>query len=54
MRTRIYFLASLGSKESTLIYVDVDDESRSDAAFAWNPLIESSFQVGPPILAHSG
>jgi len=45
MRNRIYFLASLGAKESTLVFVDVDDDSRYDAAFMWNPLIESSFQV---------
>jgi hypothetical protein len=51
LRTRLYFLSSQSAgKESTLLYVDVDDSSPgtpSDAPLPWNALIESTFQVCP-------
>ncbi len=48
LRTRLYFLSSLGAKESTLLYVDMDDSApfvASDSQLPWNSLIEQSFQV---------
>ncbi len=58
MRTRIYFLSSSSAaKESTLLYVDVDDSSPSAAAseaqLTWNPLLETSFQVKTISFNHS-
>ena len=50
LRTRIYFLSTYLGKESTLLYVDIDDTNwfkPSDAYLPWNSLIESTFQVIP-------
>ncbi len=49
LRTRLYFLSSFASKESTLLYVDVDDSSptaASDSPLPWCPLLETAFQTG--------
>ncbi|TRY69188.1 hypothetical protein TCAL_12071 [Tigriopus californicus] len=49
-RTRLYFVASLvPAKESTLLYVDLDDgrPSAETAPLTWHPLIESTFRLLP-------
>ena len=49
LRTRVYFLSSASSRESTLLYVDVDDSSPStacDSQLTWNSLIESMPSAG--------
>lgn len=49
-RTRLYFLASLvPAKESTLLYVDLDDArpSGETCPLTWHPLIESTFRLLP-------
>lgn len=50
LRTRLYFLSSHAGKDTTIMFVDVEDSSSrvpppSDASQPWACLIEPSFQL---------